>query len=192
MLNLTRERAKNFIAFLMGGRCAEELVFKEITNGASNDIEKATSLAFHMVCDWGMSDKMGPINFKKPNSNPFLSRIPGAQQDYSEKTSESIDNEVRFLIDSNYQEAMGILKENREALDKLAEALIIWETLDWAQVEKIISGKDIGVPIITKKPEIKEDQNLTNAPEKDVIDSKKNNDSEAKKELDKKDDPLLA
>src|SRR5690606_18362049 len=71
MLNLTREKANNFIAFLMGGRCAEEIEFNEITNGASNDIERATELARNMVCSWGMSPNMGPVNFAKSNSTPF-------------------------------------------------------------------------------------------------------------------------
>ncbi|MFZ8932712.1 MAG: ATP-dependent zinc metalloprotease FtsH, partial [Bacteriovoracaceae bacterium] len=161
MLNLTKERAKNFISFLMGGRCAEELVFNEITNGASNDIERATQLAYSMVCDWGMSEKLGPINFKKSTNPMMASSQPGSsQQDYSEKTSQSIDSEVKDLVDTNYNIAMDILKENRDALDRIAEGLILWETLDWAQVEKLVAGEEIGVPIIeTPKPEDKEVSN---------------------------------
>ena len=161
MLNLTKERAKNFISFLMGGRCAEELVFNEITNGASNDIERSTQLAYSMVCDWGMSEKLGPINFKKSTNPMMASSQPGSsQQDYSEKTSQSIDSEVKDFVDTNYNIAMDILKENRDALDRIAEGLILWETLDWAQVEKLVAGEEIGVPIIeTPKPEDKEVSN---------------------------------
>jgi len=145
MMNLTRDKSMNFIAFLMGGRCAEELAFNEITNGASNDIERATSLAHSMVCQWGMSDKLGPINFKKSGVTPF--GYNEAAVDYSEKTAVMIDEEVSRLTKENYDQATRILKENRDALDRLAEALIVWETLDLQQVTDIVAGKDIGVPL---------------------------------------------
>jgi cell division protease FtsH len=144
-LSLTREYAYNFIAFCMGGRCAEELVFGEISSGASNDIEQATNVAHSMVCSWGMSEKLGPRNYRKPGVNPFNSR-PGDSVDYSEKTAKDIDDEIARIIEENYQTAMNILKSNREALDRLAEALIVWETLDRKQVEDIVAGKDIGLP----------------------------------------------
>jgi cell division protease FtsH len=148
MLNLGSERAHNFIAFLMGGRCAEELIFDEKTNGASNDIERATSLAHSMVCNWGMSNELGPINYKKSVSNPYAA---AEGSDYSEKTSQSIDLEVRTIIDNNHKIAMDILTKKRDQLERIAEALIVWETLDNAQVKQIIEGVDIGVPIIEKK-----------------------------------------
>lgn len=151
MLNLTREKSNNYIAFLMGGRCAEELVFGEITNGASNDIERATSLAHSMVCDWGMSKKLGPINFKKASANPFSPPGTGPSLDYSEETARTIDQEVTELVNKNYELAVNILKDNREALDRIAESLIVWETLDLSQVKKLIAGEDIGLPIIEKK-----------------------------------------
>ncbi len=150
MLNLTREKANNYIAFLMGGRCAEEIAFGEITNGASNDIERATQLAHSMICDWGMSKNLGPINLKKSSSSPFMVGGMGPTIDYSEKTAQLIDNEIKELIDTNYQLAIKILKDNKEALDRLAEKLIIWETLDFEQVKKIVAGEDIGLPIIEK------------------------------------------
>jgi cell division protease FtsH len=150
MLNLTSERSRNFISFLMGGRCAEELVFGEITNGASNDIERATSLAKSMVCSWGMSDKLGPINYHKEQRGPYAS--PGSDSTYSEKKSEEIDDEIHRLINENYEIAMNILKEKRDALDRVAEGLIIWETLDYDQVKNLVDGVDIGVPIIEEKP----------------------------------------
>lgn len=147
MLNLTREKGRNFIAFLMGGRCAEELVFGEITNGASNDIERATQLARSMVCTWGMSEKLGPINFFKQPSSPWSMPDPN-RGDYSDDTAKAIDEEVSSLVRDNYNQAMQILKDNRDALDRLAEGLIIWETLDHKQVADLVAGKDIGIPLV--------------------------------------------
>ena len=150
MHNLTREKAENFIAFLMGGRCAEELVFGEITNGASNDIERATSLSRNMICMWGMNKNIGPINFHKTGSNPYgSSGDPGDYSDYSEATAQQIDKELGNLIKKNYEQAMDILTSNRDALERLAKGLIIWETLDINQVKGLIAGKDIGIPLIT-------------------------------------------
>ena len=173
MLSLTTEKARNYIAFLMGGRCAEELVFGEYTNGASNDIERATSLAHNMICKWGMSKKMGPISFHKSSMTPFAN--PGMESmDYSEETSRKIDAEVHDLIEENYNLAMNILKENRKALDRLSDALIVWETLDHLQVAKVVAGEDIGVPLI----EDDEDQ----GPSEEV--------SEEKEDKDKGTDPI--
>jgi len=150
MLNLTRERGKNFIAFLMGGRVAEELVFGEMTNGASNDIERATQLARSMVCSWGMSDKMGPINYQKEQANQWAMSTPSS---YSEKTGQTIDEEIHRLVSENHEVAAKILHDNREALDRIAEGLIVWETLDLKQVTDLIDGKDIGVPLIKDEDE---------------------------------------
>ena len=146
MHNLTKEKGENFIAFLMGGRCAEEIVFNQMTNGASNDIERATQLAHNMVCNWGMSEKMGPINYKKSAMSPFGSNEEAI--DFSDKTSQEIDFEVTKLVKENHQLATKILLEKREALDRLAEGLIVWETLDYSQVKDLIDGKDIGSPIV--------------------------------------------
>ena len=138
----------------MGGRCAEELVFGEITSGASNDIERATSLAKSMVCSWGMSEKLGPINYHKEQTGPYSA--PGSGSSYSEKKSEEIDDEIFRLINENYEVAMNILKEKRDALDRIAEGLIIWETLDNNQIRDLADGIDIGVPIIEEKPVVSE------------------------------------
>ena len=146
-LSFTKEKGENFLAFLMGGRCAEELIFDEISNGASNDIEKATQLASSMVCSWGMSEKMGPRNYKKPGANPF-GGAPGEGIGYSEATANDIDEEIHGFIDKNYRLAMKILEDNKDALDRLAEGLIVWETLDAKQVQDLVDGKDIGAPLV--------------------------------------------
>lgn len=182
MLNLTRERSENFISFLMGGRCAEELVFGEITNGASNDIERATSLARSMVCTWGMSKKMGPINYHKASNGPW--GAPEPQVGYSEKTSQEIDEEIHRLVSRNYEIAVDILKTNRDALDRLAEGLIVWETLDRSQVQDLVDGKDIGLPIIEKNDnDSSGDNGSTLKEEAKIVEDKKDNSG---------DDPVLA
>jgi cell division protease FtsH len=147
MLSLTNDRAENFIAFLMGGRCAEEIVYNQMTSGASNDIERGTSLARNMVCKWGMSEKIGPINYQKSQVSAFSGM--GDNVDYSEKKAQEIDEEINRIIEKNYRQAINILKSNRDGLDRLAKALIIWETLDFNQVKDVVSGVDIGVPLKT-------------------------------------------
>ena len=145
MLSLTNDRAENFIAFLMGGRCAEEIVYDQMTSGASNDIERSTGLARSMVCKWGMSEKMGPISYHKSATSPFSGM--GDNVDYSEKTAQEIDEEINRLVEKNYKLALNILKSNRDALDRLSHALVLWETLDFNQVKDVVAGKDIGPPL---------------------------------------------
>lgn len=146
-LNMSSERAHNFIAFLMGGRCAEEIIFGDITNGASNDIERATDIARSMVCHWGMSKDLGPINFTKSRSNPFqYGGGQDADSSFSEATAQVIDKEIVGIVQKNYELASKILKDKKEILVRLSEALITWETLDSDQVKKVVAGEDIGAP----------------------------------------------
>ena len=149
MLSLTNDRAENFISFLMGGRCAEEIVYGQMTSGASNDIERATSLARNMVCKWGMSEKMGPINYHKSGQSAFTGM--GENVDYSEKTSQEIDSEINRIVEKNYRQALNILKSNRDGLDRLAQALMAWETIDFQQVKDVVAGIDIGLPLKSDK-----------------------------------------
>jgi cell division protease FtsH len=148
MLNLSKEKGENFISFLMGGRVAEELVYGEMTNGASNDIERATELARSMVCHWGMSERLGPINYSKQHNGPMY----GDSVTYSDETSRKIDMEISHFVQKNYQVAKKILLDNMEALHRLTEALVAWETLDAEQIRSIVAGKDIGQPVMSKKP----------------------------------------
>lgn len=149
MLSLTNDRAENFIAFLMGGRCAEEIVYGQMTSGASNDIERATGLARSMVCKWGMSEKLGPINYHKSGQSAFTGM--GENVDYSEKTAQEIDEEINRIVEKNYRQAINILKSNRDGLDRLAHALMAWETIDFQQVKDVVAGIDIGVPLKSDK-----------------------------------------
>jgi cell division protease FtsH len=121
-----------------------------MTSGASNDIERATSLARNMVCKWGMSEKMGPINYHKSSTSPFSGM--GDNTDYSEKTAQEIDEEINRIVEKNYKQAINILKSNRDGLDRLAKALMAWETIDFHQVKDVIAGIDIGLPLKTEKP----------------------------------------
>jgi cell division protease FtsH len=148
MLNLSKEKGENFISFLMGGRVAEEIVYGEMTNGASNDIERATDLARSMVCNWGMSEKLGPINYTKQNGGMVYG---GENVSFSDETSRKIDMEIASLVHSNYEIAKNILNENIEALHRVALALVAWETLDAEQIRDIVAGKDIGQPVMSKK-----------------------------------------
>lgn len=149
MLNLSKEKGENFISFLMGGRVAEELVYGEMTNGASNDIERATDLARNMVCNWGMSERLGPINYAKQSNGPMYG---GDSVSFSDETSRKIDMEIANFVQKNYEVAKKILQDNMDALHRVTEALVAWETLDAEQIKAIVAGQDIGQPVMTKKP----------------------------------------
>jgi cell division protease FtsH len=128
----------NQLAILMGGRVAEELVLKEMTTGAGNDLERATDLARKMVCEWGMSEKMGPLTFGKQNEQVFLGRELGSQRDFSESIAMEIDQEVKRLVTENYERAKRLLTENMASLKRLAEALLEKEVLDGSDIDHIL------------------------------------------------------
>jgi cell division protease FtsH len=130
----------NNLAILMGGRVAEELVFKQITTGAGNDIERATDLARKMVCEWGMSDELGPLTFGKKDEEIFLGREIATRRDYSEEIALKIDSEVKRLVTENYERAKRMLRDNMAALKALAEALLEKEVLEAAAIDQIIQG----------------------------------------------------
>jgi cell division protease FtsH len=136
--NYNKEYLYNTIAIMMGGRVAEELVLKNITTGAGNDIEKATDLARKMVCEWGMSETMGPITFGKKEQEIFLGREISQHRDFSESTAIAIDQEVKRLITENYERAKRLISQNMDALVALAEALLEKESLDAPEIEAII------------------------------------------------------
>ncbi|MEX1099557.1 MAG: cell division protein FtsH, partial [Bacteriovoracaceae bacterium] len=148
-LSITRERANNEICMLLGGRLAEELIFGDFTSGASNDIERATGIARRMVCNWGMSDTLGTINFTQNESTPF-GHGPGENNSgYSEETSRKIDEGVSKIIQKNYKLAKELLTEKKHILENMSKALILWETLDSTQIKALMEGKDIGSPLMT-------------------------------------------
>ena len=142
--NLSKNKAKSMIAFMFGGRAAEELVFNDITTGAGNDIERATEVARRMVCEWGMSEKLGPLSYEKREGPVFLGMQYGhTTKDYSEAKAEEIDREVFSIIETGYKLAMKILTEDRAALDRLAEALLEYETIDGTEVEMLVNGAQV-------------------------------------------------
>jgi len=142
-MNLDRVKAENSIAFLMGGRVAEEIVLNQKTTGAGNDIERATEIARKMVCEWGMSDVLGPMTFGKKEEAIFLGREIAQHRDYSEATAQTIDREIRDIVERNYRRAREILSTKVETLHNLAQALLEYETIDGADVERVVQGLKI-------------------------------------------------
>ncbi|MEJ7622666.1 MAG: ATP-dependent zinc metalloprotease FtsH [Pyrinomonadaceae bacterium] len=138
-LSATKEYLLGNIAMSMGGRIAEDVFIGSITTGASNDIEKATEIARSMVCEYGMSD-LGPLTFGKKEEQIFLGREISQHRDYSEDTAIKIDQEVQKIIQGEYKRAQTIIEDNREALIRLAEALLEYETLDSVQIRRVVAG----------------------------------------------------
>ena len=152
-LNLSRDGANDQIAVAMGGRVAEELIFHQLTTGASNDIQVATDLARKMVCDWGMSDKLGPLHFGKREGEVFLGRDFGdSTKEYSEETAVEIDSEVRKIVTANYERAKKAVVDNVDKLKALAEALLEHETIDGAEIDQIFAGRKLERKLSTVPP----------------------------------------
>ena len=139
-LNITKTKAENMIAFAFGGRAAEELIYKEFTTGAGNDIERATDIARRMVCEWGMSEKLGPLAWEKREGQPFLGMQQSQGNGYSEAKAEQIDAEVYSIIQTNYERARKILADNLDVLKRLTDALMEHETIDGPEVEFLCRG----------------------------------------------------
>jgi len=137
---LTKDYAEGMIAYAMGGRAAEEIVFRKQTTGAGDDINKATDIARKMVCNWGMSERLGPLSFGKDNDEVFLGREIGGGRNFSEKVAEEIDAEIHRIVSGGYRKAVSILRDNRTQLELLAESLLIKETLDRTQIENLMRG----------------------------------------------------
>jgi cell division protease FtsH len=133
----------NNIAILMGGRVAEELVLHDMTTGAGNDLERATELARRMVCNWGMSEKLGPLTFGKKEEMIFLGREIAQHRDYSEDTAVKIDDEVTSIVTENYARVKQLLTDNISALHRLAEMLLERESLDTDDIDKIVNGEPL-------------------------------------------------
>ncbi|HLV35744.1 MAG TPA: ATP-dependent zinc metalloprotease FtsH [Spirillospora sp.] len=136
----SREEFEDRIASAMGGRAAEEIVFNQLTTGASSDLQHATSLARSMVMQFGMSDLLGPRTFGSGHTSVFLGRELGEQRDYSEEVAEQIDQEVKRIVQENYNRAKNVLLQYRDKLDELAQILIEQETLDRASFEEIMNS----------------------------------------------------
>jgi cell division protease FtsH len=159
----TKEFLESQLAVLMGGRAAEEIFLNHITTGAGNDIERATEIARQMVCEWGMST-LGPLTFGKKEEQIFLGREIAQHRDYSEDTAIKIDGEVRSIINSGYTRARNILETYRDALERVAQALLDREVLDATELKLLIEGKPLpekipppppaAPPVPTKEPQL--------------------------------------
>ena len=133
----------NSLAILMGGRCAEEICLGEMTTGAGNDIERATEMARKMVCEWGMSEKMGPLTYGAKEEQVFLGKDFSSQKNFSDQTAKLIDQEVKTLVMGGYTRATELLTQNRDKLEGMAQALLEHETLNAKNIQNILDGKDI-------------------------------------------------
>jgi len=139
-----KEYLVNSIAILLGGRAAEQLVLVHETTGAGNDIERATKLGRKMICEWGMSDRMGPVNYGKDEEHIFLGREIAKHRDFSEKTAQDIDEELKNLVHGCYKRAKGLLSANIDTLHAIANALLEKETLDGQEIDTIIKESTDG------------------------------------------------
>ena len=130
----------------MGGRVAEEIVFGDVTNGAGGDIKMATDIARKMVCQWGMSEDLGMVEYGDHQEHTFLARDMSTTRSYSEDTAQKIDNEVKRLIDTAYNKAREMLLSHREQLDLIAHALLEYETLDASHIKDLMDDGEMGNP----------------------------------------------
>ncbi len=152
-----KETLLNRIAVLMGGRAAEEVIFQTMTTGAGNDIEHATEISRKMVCEWGMSERLGPVSFGKKDEQIFLGREMSTAKNYSEATAVEIDEEIRRIVEENYNRARTLLTDNVDLLHKIALALIEKENLNGSDIDVIIGRKDVALstPLVPEElPEV--------------------------------------
>src|SRR5687768_969022 len=152
ILNRKRKEMLDIIAVTMAGRIAEEIVSEDFSTGATGDIQQATALARAMVCQFGMSDKLGMIQYGDNNEYVFLGREMIRSKDYSERIAEEIDAEVKRIIDEGYNRAKDLIETHRDKLEMLAQKLLEYETLDGAQVEEIVRHGRFTPP--TEKPNV--------------------------------------
>jgi cell division protease FtsH len=131
------------ITYAFGGRAAEKLIFNELTTGAGNDIERASQLARKMVCEWGMSDRLGPLTYGAKEEEIFLGREVTKHRDFSEDTANVIDDEVKKIVSSCMKRAEKILSENIDKLHRLSNALLEREILDGEEIDKILRGETL-------------------------------------------------
>jgi cell division protease FtsH len=152
--NYTKEQLESRIAVCMGGRIAEDMVFREISTGAQNDIEQATEMARKMVCEWGMSETLGPLTYGKKEEQIFLGKEFNRHQDYSEATALKIDAEIKRIVTEQYERAQRTLTDNRAILNRVAEALLEHEVLDAEQLKALVEGRPIEVRVRTPTPSL--------------------------------------
>ncbi|TNF49762.1 MAG: ATP-dependent metallopeptidase FtsH/Yme1/Tma family protein [Deltaproteobacteria bacterium] len=141
--NETAEGLNIKICTLLGGRIAEELVFESVTSGASNDLERATAIARKMVCEWGMSEKLGPLSYGEKEGEVFLGRDYGHVKNYSEATAFSIDEEIRRIVEENYVRTRDLLSQHKDALIEVSETLLERENMDGSEIKAMIFAEEV-------------------------------------------------
>ncbi len=141
--NYSKEFLLSQIAVLMGGRAAEEIFLGQVTTGAGNDIQRATEISRKMVCEWGMSDVLGPLSFGQKEEQIFLGKEFARHRDYSEDVAINIDREIMRIVNDNFELAKKVMRENKEAVERIAHALLERETLDASEIEALIEGRDL-------------------------------------------------
>ncbi len=169
----SKEYLEAMIAYAMGGRAAEKMIFNEYTTGASNDIERATGMARKMVCEFGMSEKLGPIAYGQKQEEVFLGREITQHKDYSESTQIMIDDEIKKIVQSGMDKAEKLLNENRDKLDLMSDALLEREILDSLEVDMIMRGEELPpFEKITKEDDVSRNGEVQKEKEKKVKDGK--------------------
>jgi cell division protease FtsH len=168
--NYSKNYLEAVLTHLLGGRAAEQLIFNQLTTGAGNDIERATEVARKMVCEWGMSEVLGPLTFGKKEEEIFLGREIAKHRDYSEQTAVEIDKEVRRIVTDAAERANKILAENGDKLHRLAEALLEHEILDGEEIDRVIAG----LPLETVKSRPNDQPKTTKKPEPAAVAAREN------------------
>jgi len=150
----SKEYCETKLAYILGGRVAESIIYNKLTTGAANDIQNATDIARAMVCDWGMSEKLGPLSFGKKQEEIFLGREIAQHRDYSEKTAQDIDEEIKRIIVEAEHRAKSLLEKNIEKLHIVAKALLEHEILDGDAIDRLLGGKPLGQrPDSSRRPQ---------------------------------------
>ncbi len=162
--NFSRDYMEGMLAILMGGRVAEEVVLNQMTTGAGNDIERATSLARKMVTEWGMSDKMGPMTYGQKKEEIFIGRDLGMHRDFSEDMAKKIDAEVRKIIDTAYKKAKDIISKNQDKLELITNLLLDKESIDGHQLDRILGVKHEDSTQTKKNPNSQRGRRKANSP----------------------------
>ena len=176
----SKERLESSICSLFGGRIAEELIFgaEHVTTGASNDISRVTEMARNMVTKWGLSDKLGPMTYSEEEGEVFLGHSVAQHKNVSDETAHIIDEEVRRIVDRNYQRACTILTENKDKLHAMADALMKYETNDMKMIDSIMEGKEPGPPDGWSDSDSEPPQSGKQAGSEDTSDKTSKSDSE--------------
>jgi len=160
-----KQQGKEELVVTMGGRVAEEITFGDVTSGASGDIRQATNLARRMVCEWGMSDELGMVEYGEHQAEVFLARDISRPRTYSESTAQKIDSAIKDLIDWSYAEAKRLILDKKDALEVIAQALLEYETLDASHIKDIIDhGEMKDPPNMRRPPEVPDEFKMPGDP----------------------------